>query len=381
MTGALHTRNTAVARLIAAAGADDRTMRDVIDEVGARTAAEIALEELLFRSDLRAESPLTVVLGFAHDGTQHTFAITIADTVAAGPVGRDVRADAVVEQALTEVVRDLFAPRGARAAATRAIRWRDLASPEHFGRSLPVVNVVRRLLDATDRPYATGLVELCARFGSDKWGLHQYPRHYERHFEPIRDRPLTVLEIGVGGYADPVRGGASLRMWRRYFPRALIYGLDITDKRAMSGQRMIIRQGDQSSAADLADVVAATGPLDVVIDDGSHVSAHVIATFNELFSAVRPGGLYVIEDLQTSYWPSFGGAHWGTDEAATSVGFLKALVDGLNHEEIDGREPQGWDAEISGLHFYHNMAVIEKKKNLDGGAPSWIPRRDYQVSD
>src|SRR5882757_4722459 len=59
-------------------------------------------------------------------------------------------------------------------------------------------------------------------YDSDKWGKHWYCQHYERHFAPLRKKSLTLLEIGIGGYDDPKAGGASLRMWRKYFSRGLI---------------------------------------------------------------------------------------------------------------------------------------------------------------
>jgi 8-demethyl-8-alpha-L-rhamnosyltetracenomycin-C 2'-O-methyltransferase len=229
-------------------------------------------------------------------------------------------------------------------------------------------------MDARD---GVGLAELASRYGSDKWGIHRYAEHYERHFAPLRDRPLTVLEIGVGGmgFDDPTKGGASLRMWKRYFPRALIYGVDIVDKRALSDQRITVLRADQSDPAELAGVVETTGPLDIIIDDGSHVNEHVLTSFRTLFPHLRNGGLYVIEDLQTSYWPRFGGTSTSFDSPSTSVGFLKSLVDGLNYEEIlesSGRSHKAFDRAIKGLHFYHNIAFVEKGLNADGGGPDWV---------
>jgi hypothetical protein len=51
-------------------------------------------------------------------------------------------------------------------------------------------------------------------FGTDKWGDHWYTQHYQRYFRPLRDKRLTLLEIGVGGYEDSGEGGACLRMWK-----------------------------------------------------------------------------------------------------------------------------------------------------------------------
>jgi hypothetical protein len=103
----------------------------------------------------------------------------------------------------------------------------------------------------------------------------------------------------------------------------------------------------------------------------------VITSFHTLFPKVRPGGLYVIEDLLTSYWPGWGGSSEQLDSPATSIGFLKTLIDGLNHEEIlesGGRKPEWTDTQIRGLHFYHNLAIIERGSNAEGGGPAWITR-------
>ena len=69
------------------------------------------------------------------------------------------------------------------------------------------------------------LDRLALLHGADKFGVHAYTPHYHSRFASLRDRELTVLEMGIGGYADPHAGGAS-RMWRDYFPRAQIHGLD-----------------------------------------------------------------------------------------------------------------------------------------------------------
>ena len=74
------------------------------------------------------------------------------------------------------------------------------------------------------------LTELAEEFGTDKWGVHRYTPHYERHLQHLRRREFTLLEIGVGGYTRRKRSGASLKMWRWFFPRATIVGLDIEDK-------------------------------------------------------------------------------------------------------------------------------------------------------
>lgn len=85
----------------------------------------------------------------------------------------------------------------------------------------------------------------------------------------------------------------------------LIYGLDIFDKH-VAGPRIRTIRGDQNDPECLAELAGEIGPLDVVIDDGSHVSEHVLTSFRALFPHLRASGLYVVEDLQTSCWPSHG---------------------------------------------------------------------------
>lgn len=178
---------------------------------------------------------------------------------------------------------------------------------------------------------------------------------------------LTLLEIGVGGYHELDKGGASLRMWKAYFPQARIAGLDLFDKRRLEEERIRIFHGSQDDPSVIAAIASELGPLDIVIDDGSHHNVHVRATFELLFPHLREGGIYVVEDLQTSYWPKFGGS---SDLAAstTSMAFFKSLADGLNHAErlAPGYEPTFLDLNVRSLHFYHNMVFVYRGRNDEG---------------
>jgi hypothetical protein len=210
------------------------------------------------------------------------------------------------------------------------------------------------------------LCALAARFKTDKWGTHRYAQHYETHLRHLRDRPITLLEIGVGGYAHPSRGGASLRMWKAYFPKAHVVGMDVHDKSALAEPRIDIVRADQSDADSLADVNRRFGPFDVIVDDGSHVSAHVRTTFETLFPLLAADGVYAIEDLQTSYWPEYGGAV-DLGDGTTSMALVKSLVDGLNYEEhLSTVEPSYTDTHVVAVHCYHNLVVVQKGRNAEG---------------
>jgi hypothetical protein len=133
------------------------------------------------------------------------------------------------------------------------------------------------------------------RHGTDKASnSNDYLSFYVRYFEPMRERAVKVLEIGV-------LNGASLRTWRDYFPNGSIIGVDINPAALQhAGDRISIEIADQSNARDLRRI-ASLGPFDLVLDDGSHYWRHQILTFQLLAPAVQPGGFYVLEDLDTSY--------------------------------------------------------------------------------
>ncbi len=238
-----------------------------------------------------------------------------------------------------------------------------------------ITRVLHRLLYVNPRYsplYGADLAKLALAFKTDKETVHHYASAYQRHFEPLRGERLNLLEIGIGGYEDPKAGGGSLRMWKAYFPNARIFGMDIYDKTALDEDRIKTFKGSQVDEAFLKRVAAEIGSLDIVIDDGSHLNEHVLATFKSLFPLLSARGIYVIEDTQTSYWDDVAGQRWGgsMDAAAphTSMNFLKRLADGLNYEEypLDEYAPSYFDRHVVSVHFYHNLAFIHKGVNDEG---------------
>ncbi|WP_262850146.1 cephalosporin hydroxylase family protein [Mumia quercus] len=211
------------------------------------------------------------------------------------------------------------------------------------------------------------LTQLAQHFKTDKWGSHRYTPHYERHFAPWRDEAINVLEIGIGGYAREGRGGKSLRMWKHFFRHAQIVGLDIQDKSFVDAPRIRTYQGSQTDPEVLQRIIDETGELTIVIDDGSHRSDHIRDTFAYLFPRLAHGGIYAIEDTQTSYWPERGGSE-DLDDPTTTMALVKSLVDGLHHEEFvdESYEPTYTDLHVVAVHCYHNLVIIEKGDNREG---------------
>jgi len=213
------------------------------------------------------------------------------------------------------------------------------------------------------------LTALAQIAGTDKCTTHNYTPVYHRLLRHLRHRKIRLLEIGVGGEAKLEAGGESLRMWKSYFPRAAIFGVDIYDKSAHAGSRITILQADQSSPSELEKITRDHAPFDVVLDDGSHICSHVLTSFHALFPSVKTGGYYIIEDTQTSYWPTYGGDSADLDSTTSSLPFFKSLTDALNHQEILDPAPQlqAIGRQIRSIAFHHNLIIIHKAPNDEPG--------------
>jgi hypothetical protein len=210
--------------------------------------------------------------------------------------------------------------------------------------------------------YSDDLNQLAIIHKTDKWNLHWYTQHYAKHFAHLKNKKINILEIGVGGDDNPLLGGNSVRMWKSYFSKANIFAIDLYDKSIHEEPRIKIFRGDQSDEAFLKNVASQIGEIDIILDDGSHVNEHVIITFKTLFPLLKKGGIYVIEDTQTSYWRDFGGDNVNFNNPATMMSFFKSLTDSLNHAEfrIPDYTPSYYDLNINAIHFYRNLIVVYK---------------------
>jgi hypothetical protein len=230
--------------------------------------------------------------------------------------------------------------------------------------------------------HSADLTWLAKHFRTDKWGSHRYTPHYQRHFAAMRNKPVTVFEIGIGGDWKARTAGASLRMWKQYFPKGRIAGLDIDDRSDIAEDRIRIFQGDQSDEVLLRHIVDEIGRPDIIIDDGSHRPEHVRKSFEVLFPLLADNGIYAVEDIQTSYWPEWGGRE-ALDDPTTSMAMLKGLADGLNYEEfvIEPYEPSYTDLHVVALHYYHNLVFIEKGTNQEGTGKRRMLKARYASAD
>jgi len=208
---------------------------------------------------------------------------------------------------------------------------------------------------AVPRDQVTGSGEVARLFiGHDSriaYKVVHYFELYQRHFERFQGTPVRMLEIGVFY-------GGSLEIWRKYFgPQATIFGIDIDPECAgRFDPPNAVRIGSQADREFLRAVAGEMGGLDIVLDDGSHVASHQRASFDVLWPLLSDGGLYVIEDMCTSYWRDHGG---GYRRRGTAVEMAKGLIDSLHgwwHEKpvIDG---------VVAVHAYDSIAFIEKGRS------------------
>jgi hypothetical protein len=251
---------------------------------------------------------------------------------------------------MTRLVLQLRKQAGAE-ADRESMDPRALALHRRLGRVARWVGAVSGNLDL--------LGALC---GTDKVGKHDYTRIYGELMQGRRRQPVRLLELGVGGWSGEL-GGESLSMWATYFPKGRIFSIDVYDKTSLSRGRVKVFQCSQTDRNRLTEIAREAGPFDFIIDDGSHANAHQIESFRILWPFVKDGGVYIIEDVQTSYWPAYGGGPLGTaGHAASCVSYFKGLVDSVNLPEfLEPAAPRlNLDPAIGRITFHHNLIAISK---------------------
>ena len=186
-----------------------------------------------------------------------------------------------------------------------------------------------------------------------KW--RHYFEIYDRHLARFRGTDVQVVEFGVAQ-------GGSMQMWKQYFgPRCRIHGVDKNPAcRQVEEDRVEIHIGDQEDRRFLRQLAAKIPRIDVLIDDGGHRMRQQIHTFEELFPKVDANGVYLIEDLHTSYWANFGG---GYRRRGSYIEYAKGFIDRLHawHSHSKALQVDEFTRSVHGLHFYDSVLVIEKR--------------------
>jgi SAM-dependent methyltransferase len=203
-----------------------------------------------------------------------------------------------------------------------------------------------------------------------------YYEVYEKYLSEYRHKFTHIAEIGV-------YRGESLKVLSRYFAQARILGVDIELREIdFAGFDNITYvqcdQTDDPKLTNIAEGFSASG-FDLIIDDACHVGYYSLQTFNILFSKLRVGGFYVIEDWGTGYWDDWpdGCRYQGYRVASFDerlpkrlpshdfgmVGLVKMMVDIVGMADIRPRhtDPVNRISPFEYVHFYHGMAIIKKR--------------------
>ena len=202
--------------------------------------------------------------------------------------------------------------------------------------------------------YSGDLADLfCGNQGLPVHKWHHYIPYYDRYFSRFRGSQVRFLEIGV------FRGG-SLQMWREYFGQnAIIYGIDndpnCADLNGLAGQ---VRIGSQDDPEFLKEVINEMGGVDVVLDDGSHKTKHQMKSLKLLFPAMSQGGVYMVEDLHTSFWRGYSG---GYGRRLNFFEFAADIINDMHHWWHFNRiKHPSLKNMCSGVHFHDSIAVFER---------------------
>jgi hypothetical protein len=197
---------------------------------------------------------------------------------------------------------------------------------------------------------------------NDKRLIHKWIHYfevYDRHFNRYRNQEVVILEIGVSQ-------GGSLQMWKNYFgEKAKIIGIDIDPRcKSLEEENITIFIGSQSDRKFLRSVKEQIPKVDLLIDDGGHTMVQQIVSYEELFSHIKDDGVYLCEDLHTSYWTSYGG---GYKRRGTFIEYSKNFIDSLNayhssQKKYFGIKVNEFTKSVDSIHYYDSIVVIEKKR-------------------
>lgn len=190
----------------------------------------------------------------------------------------------------------------------------------------------------------------------EKWD--HYFDVYSDVFEKFRNKPIVLLEIGVNH-------GGSLKMWKNYFhPDSFIIGIDINPEcKKFEENNIKVYIGSQSDRNFLSDLKNQIPMVDILIDDGGHTMNQQITSFECLFEHINDNGIYICEDVNTSYWPNWGGGH---EVSSTFIEYMKKKIDSINawYSKEPNFKLDTYSKSISSISFHPGLVIIKKGNNI-----------------
>ena len=202
-----------------------------------------------------------------------------------------------------------------------------------------------------------------------KW--HHYFPIYEKYFSKFRQKTPRMLEIGV-------QNGGSARLFRDWLGAGThVTGVDIdpacADK-AIPGE-IDIEIGDQANPEFLKALAGKYGQWDIILDDGGHTNNQIITSFQTLFTQLKDGGIYLIEDTHAHWW---GGGYRDHPKGMSVVSLVADLFDNMHRWTGNSSLFQHWHTppevrgeaipapyltrHVSAVHLFDSVIVIEKAR-------------------
>jgi SAM-dependent methyltransferase len=187
--------------------------------------------------------------------------------------------------------------------------------------------------------------------GRGIWKFNHYFESYERHFARFRGQEVHILEIGI-------YSGGSLEMWQNYFgPRCKVYGVDIEARcKAYGTESVRVFIGDQADRSFWKRFKEEVPVLDIVIDDGGHMPEQQIVSLEELLPQLRPGGVYLCEDVCLAF-NEFAAYVSGLAQDLNSAQFESNLAD---NERCSVTKTTPLQSAVGGIHLYPYLTVVER---------------------
>lgn len=193
-----------------------------------------------------------------------------------------------------------------------------------------------------------------------KW--EQYLSIYDRLLSKfvLTNTPVSILEVGI------LHGGF-LEILEQYLPHgSKITGIDIHNIPLNISPSIEVIFKDVSDKH-TANALLTDRTYDIIIDDASHICEQVIRCFENLFSKLKNGGLYIIEDCHTSYWKeNYGG---GYKNPTSTIEYFKNFADIVNmtyfeSSDLTSDPVRKLSQEVAAVSFFDSIIVIEKYANI-----------------
>jgi hypothetical protein len=187
--------------------------------------------------------------------------------------------------------------------------------------------------------------------GRGIWKWTHYFEIYHRHFQKFIGRDVAIVEVGVFS-------GGSLEMWKQYLgPRCSVYGIDIEPAcKVYEDDRTKIFIGDQADRRFWQTFREQVPQVDILVDDGGHLPEQQIVTLEEILPHLRPGGVYMCEDIH------------GADNRFAA--YVAGLASSMHTTSAPDQPGDGvltaltapFQRDIHSIHLYPFVAVVEKRE-------------------